>query len=108
MIRIAISVALIVWSIAVTAVAILGLFRFRDALERIHAGAIIDTLSVLLIVVAVAVLCGFTVTTLKLIVLLIILWLTNPISSHLIARMELITGRDIDPDAFEGEGEEQL
>ena len=108
MIRIAISAALIVWSIAVTAVAIFGLFRFRDALERIHAGAIIDTLSVLLIVVAVAVLCGFTVTTLKLIVLLIILWLTNPISSHLIARMELITGRDIDPDAFEGEGEEQL
>jgi len=107
-IRIAIAVVLIALALVATAAAVFGLFRFRDALERLHAGAVIDTLSVLLILTAVAVLCGFTAHTLKIAALLVILWLTNPISSHLIARMELITGRDIDPDAFEGEGEEQL
>ena len=35
-------------------------------------------------------------------------WATNPVSSHLIARMELITGRDVEPDRMKGEGEQEL
>ena len=107
-IRAAVAMALIAWALVVIAVAILGLFRFRDALERIHAGAIIDTLAVLLVLTAVALLCGFTAHTVKIVILLVILWLTNPVSSHLIARMELITGLDNDPDLLTGEGEQEL
>jgi len=40
--------------------------------------------------------------------LVIILWATNPVSSHLIAYMELVTGRDIDPERLKGEGELEL
>ena len=48
------------------------------------------------------------VHTAKLVLLVVILWVTNPVSSHLIARMELITGRDREPDRLTGEGEEEL
>ena len=107
-IRIAIAMLLIALGVLVTAVAIYGLFKYRDALQAVHAGALIDTLGLLLILAVVAVLCGFTNTTLKIAVLLFILWTTNPVSSHLITRMELITGRDIDPDNLTGEGELKL
>lgn len=107
-IRIGIAMLLIALGILVIAVAIYGLFKYRDALQAIHASALIDTLGLFLIFVGVAVLCGFTNITLKITVLLVILWATNPVSSHLITRMELITGRDIDPDYLTGEGEQEL
>lgn len=107
-IRIGIAMLLIALGVFVIAVAIYGLFKYRDALQSLHAGALIDTLGLLLILAGVVVLCGFTNTTLKIAVLLVILWLTNPVSSHLITRMELITGRDIDPDKLTGEGELKL
>ena len=106
--RIGIAVVLIALGLIVIAISILGLFRLRDALERIHAGALTDTLGALLVLAGVAVLCGFTAHTLKIVVLLVILWLTGPISSHLIARMELISGRDMDPDRLTGSGEQEL
>lgn len=107
-IRMGIAMLLIALGIFVIAVAIYGLFKYRDALQSLHAGALIDTLAFLLIMVGIALLCGFTNTTLKLVVLTIILWIMNPISSHLITRMELITGRDVDPDHLTGEGEMEL
>lgn len=107
-IRAWIAVVLIALGALVVAISILGLFRLRDALERIHAAALTDTLGLLLILAGLAVLCGFTAHTLKLGLLLLIWWATNPVSSHLLARMELITGRDIEPDDMEGEGEQEL
>ena len=38
----------------------------------------------------------------------VILWVTNPVSAHLIARMELVTGRGIEPDTLPGGGEQEL
>ena len=107
-VRIGIAMVLIALGMLVVAVSILGLFRFRDALERLHAGALTDTLGLLLMVSGLAVLCGFTSHTLKLFLLLVILWLTSPVSSHLVARMELITGLDIEVDQLTGEGEQEL
>lgn len=107
-IRIGVAMVLIIVGVLVIALSILGLFRLRDALERLHAGALTDTLGLLLIVAGLAVLCGFSWHTGKLVLLVFILWATNPVSSHLIARMELITGRDMEPDQLKGEGEQEL
>lgn len=107
-IRSIIAMALIALGMLVISISILGLFRLKNALERLHAGAITDTLGVLLVAAGLCVLCGWSVHTAKLLVLLAILWLTNPISSHLIARMELITGLDMEPDKLTGEGEQEL
>ena len=102
------AMVLIGLGLAVVVMSVLGLFRFRDALERLHAGALADTMGLLLVLAGLGVLCGLTSHTVKLAVLLIILWLTTPVSAHLIARMELITGRDLEPDRLEGEGEREL
>ena len=107
-IRTVLAMAFIALGLLVIAISILGLFRLRDALERIHAGAVTDTLGVLLVLTGLVILCGFTAHTLKLAVLLVILWLTNPVSSHLLARMELVTGLGKDPDHLRGEGEQDL
>jgi len=42
-IRIGIAMLLITLGIFVIAVAIFGLFKYRDALQALHAGALIDT-----------------------------------------------------------------
>ena len=107
-IRIAAAMTLIALGVLVIAVSVLGLFRLRDALERLHAGALTDTLGLLLVLGGLALLCGFSAHTAKLALLVVILWVTNPVSSHLIAHMELVTGRDIDPDRMKGEGELEL
>ena len=99
------ALVLIGLGLVVTALSVLGMFRLRDALERLHAGALSDTLGVLLVLGGLAVLWGPSWQTAKLGLLVVILWVTNPVSSHLIARMELITGRDLDPDKLTGEGE---
>ena len=106
--RIGLAIVLMSLGAAVILISVVGLFRLKDVLERLHAGALTDTLGVLLIVAGLAVLCGFTVHTAKLVLLVVILWATNPVSSHLIARMELITGRDVEPDRMTGEGEREL
>lgn len=106
-VRTVIGAALILAGVAVALVAVLGLFRFRDVLERLNAGALADTLGVLLALAGLAVLCGWTAHTAKLVLVLAILWATNPVSAHLIARMELFTGRDLDPEHMET-GEREL
>ncbi|OUQ80186.1 monovalent cation/H(+) antiporter subunit G [Flavonifractor sp. An100] len=107
-VRIGLAIVLITLGILVIGISILGLFRLRDSLERLHAGALTDTLGLLFVGAGLAVLYGFHWATAKLILLWIILWATNPVSSHLIARMELITGRDMEPDRLSGKGEQEL
>lgn len=103
-----IAVGLLVLGLVVTVISVIGLFQFRDPLDMIHAGALADTLGLLLMLAGLMVLCGFTVHTGKLALTLVVLWSTNPVSAHLMARMELITGRGVDPDELPGEGEQEL
>ena len=63
----------------------LGMLRFPDAVTRMHAAAKCDTLGVLLCLAGLAVFVGFNVTSLKLALIVIIVWVTNPTATHLIA-----------------------
>ena len=106
--RIALALVLLFLGAAVIAVSILGLFRLRDVLERLHAGALADTMGLLLVLAGLGVLCGLSWHTGKLMLTVLIVWVTSPVSSHLIARMELITGRGIEPERRKEEGEREL
>lgn len=107
-IRTILGVALILVGLFATCVGVLGLFRFRYVLNRMHAAALVDTLGALGVLVGLMLLCGVTVTTGKLFLILVFLWLTSPVATHLIAKMELLTGLDIDADAKAEEGEQRL
>ena len=105
MIRIVLAVALVIFGLFSILVSALGLFRFRCVLNRIHAAAITDTIGVLCMMGGLALLCGWSLLTLKLGIILVFMWLAGPVVTHLIAKTELLTERDIDAEAPHEEGE---
>ena len=76
-------------------VATLGIFRFDDVLNRIHVAAKCDTMGAILFLSGLAVLEGFSFVTLKLALILLFQWLTNPVAIHLVARTEFETAQDL-------------
>lgn len=108
MIRTVLGTALILAGVFAVCVATLGLFRFRHVLNRMHAAALADTLGVLGVLLGLILLCGVSVLSGKLLLIVAFLWLTSPVSTHLIAKMELLTGLDTDADARSEEGERML
>ena len=70
---------------------VLGLFRFKFVLNRMHAAAMADTLGIGFILIGCILMRGFSAVTWKFVLVLIFMWLTAPISSHLIAKAEVLT-----------------
>ena len=75
---------------------VVGVFRFKYALNRLHAAAILDTVGILLMLLGVICAIGFDVTCLKILVVIGFLWLTSPVSGHLIGRMEITINDELD------------
>ena len=73
----------------------LGIFRFHYVLNRIHVAAKCDTMGILMTLLSLMVMSGFSFTTLKLFLLIVFMWMSNPVSSHLIAHLEAETNPDI-------------
>ncbi len=73
---------------------IIGVFRFRYVLNRMHAAAIGDTLGIGFALLGLIVISGFNFTSLKLFLVIVFLWFSSPVSSHLIARLEVSTNED--------------
>ena len=96
--RFALSLALTAGGLFVLISGVVGVFRFRYALNRIHAAALGDTLGIGLMILGVMVAEGFSVITLKLLVVMVFLWLTSPVASHLIGRMEVTINDGLDSD----------
>ena len=69
-------------------VAILGLYRFDFALNRIHSAAMGDTLSLFLFMLGLVIAVGWNVVALKLVLVLVLQWLTSPLASHMLAQFE--------------------
>ena len=67
--------------------ALIGNFRFPDALTRMHAAGLGDTLGLLLVAAGISVLCFEWGFCLKLAAVVILLWIASPTCTHLIARM---------------------
>ena len=68
-------------------VSIIGLYRFDFALNRIHAAALADTLSLLLFTVGILIAVGLHAVAWKL-ALVVVQWLTSPLSSHMLSMFE--------------------
>ncbi len=77
-------------------VSILGTYRFRFALNRIHAAAISDTFCMFFILAGLAVASGFSFATLKILLILAFMWCTSPISAHMLASLEFHTDEHLD------------
>ena len=97
-IRFILSTVLTIGGLFVLISGVLGIFRFRNSLSRIHAAALFDTLGILLMLTGVMIATGWTIATGKMILVICILWMTSPVSSHLIGRMEITINDELEKD----------
>ncbi len=73
---------------------ILGFYKFTYVMNRMHAAAMGDTLGIGSVLLAVGILTGELVPCLKLALILIFMFLTGPVVTHLIAGAEVETHRN--------------
>ena len=73
-----------------------GMVRYKYVLNRMHTAAIGDTMGILISMLGLIVMEGLTITSLKLFLIIVLLWLASPVSSHLIARLEVATSEDLE------------
>lgn len=75
---------------------IFGVYKMKYVLNRMNAAALIDTLALLFMNVGLIIANGFTFTSLKLFLIVLVMWLTSPISGHLISKLEYVTNEKIE------------
>ena len=80
--------------LGIFAIEMIGVFRFRYVLNRMHAAAMGDTLGIGFSLVGLMIISGWNFTTLKLFLVIVFLWFSSPVSSHLIARLEVATDEE--------------
>lgn len=84
---------------------ILGVYRMKYVLNRMNAAALIDTLALLFANVGLMIANGFTFTSFKLFLIVLVMWLTSPISGHLISKLEYVTNEKIEEEIIVDEEE---
>lgn len=70
----------------------IGILRLPDFFSRLHGSSITDTLGAGLIFVGLMVHSGFSLVTVKLVMILFFLLLTSPTAAHAIAKAALMAG----------------
>ena len=66
-----------------------GMIRFPDFFTRLHAASVIDTLGCMLIVLGLILQAGFSIVTIKLILIVIFILFTSPSAAHALAKASL-------------------
>jgi len=95
MLRMILGAAFTVLGIFIFVVATLGLFRFDYVLNRVHVAAKCDSLAVMLVCVGLMFFAGTPGAILKLLAIVVLVWLANPVISHLICKVEVETNKNI-------------
>lgn len=72
------------------AIGVIGVITFPGFNTRLHASGVGETMGMMLTVLGMIILMGLSITTAKLIIMLAILMLTNPLGTHVIL-MEAIS-----------------
>lgn len=75
-----------------TVVGAFGILRFPDFWARLHAASISDSAGMILLLIGMALQAGWTLVTVKLIIIGIFLFITGPTSTHAAASAALVSG----------------
>ena len=107
-VRFAISALLILVGLFITITGIFGFYKLKFILNRMHAAALIDTLGLFFIVLGLIVAKGFVdangqldLTSIKLAAVVFFLWITSPVSSHLISKLIYMTDTNVEQETVE-------
>ena len=100
--RLGVFAVLLLAGLIIQLTAVLGVNRFRFAVNRMHPAGMADTLGLLLMALAAVVYAGFDWITVKILFVVALFWITSPVCSHLISRLV----RETDEEHFEAEAKE--
>lgn len=95
-IRFVLSAACTLAGLFVIITGVVGVFRFQYALSRMHAAALLDTLGIMLMLIGLMIAQNDPIAILKMLVVILFLWLTSPVTSHLLARMEVTVNDELE------------
>lgn len=95
-IRFMIGITLIIMGLLVFVIQLIGVYKFKYILNRMHAAGMGDTMGISLCLLGAIFLFGWSFTSLKIALITAFLWLASPVSSHLIARLEVTTNEDLE------------
>lgn len=87
---------LLISGIIVFFIGIFGIYKFKFVMNRMHAAALLDTMGLLLVIISLVVAKGFSAISIKMLLVIVFLWITSPIASHLIAKMEYLTDNNLE------------
>ncbi len=76
--------------------AAIGVGRFKFCLNRLHAAAVADTIGVTCVALSAIVYAGLEFVSLKELMVLLIMMLTSPVSTHLLAELEYTVSDSLD------------
>lgn len=93
-VRFALAALLSLFGLVSILLSILGVFRFKFVMNRLHCAAIIDTLGALPIIAGLLFAAHAPAFFWKLLAILMFLWVGSPVASHLVSRMVLATEPD--------------
>lgn len=70
----------------------IGLVRLPDFFTRIHGAGITDTMGAGLILTGLMLEAGFSLVAVKLVMILLLLWITGPTATHALAKSAITSG----------------
>lgn len=73
-------------------IGVIGVIRFPDAYSRMHAASLVETLGAGLILLGLVFQAGMTLISVKLALIFIFLFFTNPTTTHALARALIYAG----------------
>lgn len=94
-VRFYIGAAFLTGGLLTFALELLGVFRFRYVLNRMQIAATGDTLGIGFSLIGLMIMSGWNFTTLKFLLIMMLLWLSSPVSSHMLARLEVMTNPNL-------------
>ena len=94
--RLILAALFLIGGVATMSLAVLGMFRFKYVLNRMQTAATSDTFGLLLSMIGLIIWKGIGFEALKMMIIIVFFWISGPVSSHLIARMEVSTNEKLE------------
>ncbi|MCR5654976.1 MAG: monovalent cation/H(+) antiporter subunit G [Lachnospiraceae bacterium] len=89
--RFYVGVIFLILGLVVFLVEVIGVFKLDYVMNRMHAAGMGDTLGIGFSILGLMILNGWNMITVKMIMVLVFLWFSSPVSSHLIGKLEIST-----------------
>ena len=95
-IRFYLTAALVLAGLVFCCIGVYGVFKFKYAVNRMHAAAIVDTLGISLCMLGFAISAPDLFSGLKIVLVIVFWWLSSPVASHMLCRLEIATDEQRD------------